>query len=206
METIDIYLKSVREIPLLSKSQELDLFKRYQEGDDRAFQKLIEHNQGLVLKQALYFSRRSRVDVMDLIQQGNLGLIKAIQRFDPERGCRLSTYATTWVRKYCRELAFKRDSLVLVEEPGVDEPSPTATPEEHMEREQNQEDNADFLYEILDDLDVKERLIIEERFAQGRTYMEISQELGWSPEWIRQKEQEIRDHIRVEHGEPDLID
>lgn len=207
MEALDYYLQQVRAIPLLSQKQERELLEAYKlRGDTDAYQTLIERNQGLVVKQALYFANLSNADPMDLVQQGNLGLIRALEKFDVARKTRLSTYATRWISKYCRELAYKRDELVLWGDGGPDEEDLAPSPEEALDLEQHQAELADLLCEILDDLDVKDRVILEERLREGKTLWKISQELGWSTEWIRQKEQAIKEQIKIDYGEPDLRD
>ena len=83
---------------VLSYEEEQELAKRMQEGDQEARKELIEHNLRLVVSIAKKY-RNSGLDFEDLIQEGNTGLLKAVDRFDPEKGYKLSTYATWWIRQ-----------------------------------------------------------------------------------------------------------
>lgn len=93
-----LYFNEMSKIPLLSLEEERELAKRIAEGDDEAFKKLIESNLRLVIKIAKRYSNAS-LSLMDLIQEGNLGLMVAAQKFDLERGCKFSTYAFSWIRQ-----------------------------------------------------------------------------------------------------------
>src|ERR687886_1162344 len=83
---------------LLTHKEEIDLSKRAKAGDDRARKKLVEKNLRLVVSVAKRY-RGMGLPFEDLIQEGNIGLMKAVERFDPERGHRFSTYATWWIRQ-----------------------------------------------------------------------------------------------------------
>jgi RNA polymerase nonessential primary-like sigma factor len=91
------YLAAVGSRPLLTAEQEHAYAMRAREGDFQARQKMIEHNLRLVVSIARNFQNRG-VTFLDLIEEGNLGLIHALDRFEPERGFRFSTYATWWIR------------------------------------------------------------------------------------------------------------
>ncbi len=95
------YLKDIDSAgPLLTSEEELELAKRCREGDTDAKNTLIEKNLRLVLSIAKhYMISSSQLDFMDLIQAGNIGLIKAAEKFDPDRGFKFSTYATWWIRQ-----------------------------------------------------------------------------------------------------------
>ena len=92
------YLAEISKIPLLSSSEEVRLAKKAREGDGAARRKLIVSNLRLVVsvaKKYLYYG----LPLLDLIEEGNLGLMKAVDRYDPDRGCKFSTYATWWIRQ-----------------------------------------------------------------------------------------------------------
>jgi RNA polymerase nonessential primary-like sigma factor len=93
-----IYLNEIGFSPLLTHKEEIFLARRVQKGDEAARKKMIESNLRLVVK----ISRRYMycgLDLLDLIEEGNLGLIKAVEKFDPNMGFRFSTYATWWIRQ-----------------------------------------------------------------------------------------------------------
>jgi RNA polymerase nonessential primary-like sigma factor len=92
------YLDEIGLSPLLSADEEKDLSRRAQDGDESARQRMIESNLRLVVKIARRYLNRG-LPLLDLIEEGNLGLIHAVKKFDPERGFRFSTYATWWIRQ-----------------------------------------------------------------------------------------------------------
>lgn len=92
------YLKEINRYPLLSADEEVDLARKARNGDVEARKKLIVANLRLVITIARTFSTYG-VPFLDLVEEGNLGLIKAVGRFDPERGFRFSTYASWWIRQ-----------------------------------------------------------------------------------------------------------
>jgi len=93
-----LYLKEISKIPLLSVEEEKALGHRAQAGDKDALQKLIESNLRFVIKIAKKY-RASGLPFLDLINEGNVGLIEAARRFDPERGVRFTSYAVWWIRQ-----------------------------------------------------------------------------------------------------------
>lgn len=97
-DPVRMYLKEIGTVPLLSSEEELDLAKRKQEGDEYAKQKLIEANLRLVVSIAKRYTGRG-MSFLDLVQEGNLGLIKGVEKFDYTKGFKLSTYATWWIRQ-----------------------------------------------------------------------------------------------------------
>ncbi len=97
-DPVRMYLREIGKIPLLTYSQELDLAKRILAGDERAKQKLAESNLRLVVSIAKKYVGRGML-FLDLIQEGNMGLIKAVEKFDYKKGYKFSTYATWWIRQ-----------------------------------------------------------------------------------------------------------
>ena len=93
-----VYLKEISGIPLLTREQEVDLARRIAAGDEAAKQRLIESNLRLVVQVARRYLNRG-LPLGDLIEEGNLGLMRAVEKFDGERGVRFSTYATWWIRQ-----------------------------------------------------------------------------------------------------------
>ena len=106
------YMSEIRKYPPLTREEERKLARRYREtGDREALFRLITANLLLVVRIALSF-RRALKNLLDLVQEGNVGLLQAIERFDPEMGVRLPTYAAYWVRAYM--VKFLLDNVRLV--------------------------------------------------------------------------------------------
>lgn len=97
-DPVRMYLKEIGKIPLLTSDEEIELAKRMAEGDAEAKKRLAEANLRLVVSIAKKYSGRG-MQLLDLIQEGNLGLIKAVEKFDYQKGFKFSTYATWWIRQ-----------------------------------------------------------------------------------------------------------
>lgn len=97
-EAIRAYLNRIKDIPLLTAKEEKELARKIKKGDRRAKKKLIEANLKLVINIAKRYTRLG-LPLMDLIAEGNLGLMKAVERFDGRKGFRFSTYAAWWIRQ-----------------------------------------------------------------------------------------------------------
>lgn len=97
-DSVKMYLKDIGQVPLLSKDEEKDLAKKMTEGDGRAKERLSEANLRLVVSIAKRYVGRG-MQFLDLIQEGNLGLMKAVEKFDYTKGFKFSTYATWWIRQ-----------------------------------------------------------------------------------------------------------
>ena len=97
-DPVRMYLKEIGTVPLLSAEEELSLAKRKAEGDEYAKERLIEANLRLVVSIAKRYTGRG-MSFLDLVQEGNLGLIKGVEKFDYTKGYKLSTYATWWIRQ-----------------------------------------------------------------------------------------------------------
>ena len=97
-DPVRMYLKEIGKVPLLSAEEEIELAKRMEEGDEAAKKRLAEANLRLVVSIAKRYVGRGML-FLDLIQEGNLGLIKAVEKFDYRKGYKFSTYATWWIRQ-----------------------------------------------------------------------------------------------------------
>ncbi|HIE55145.1 MAG TPA: sigma-70 family RNA polymerase sigma factor, partial [Chromatiaceae bacterium] len=97
MDATQLYLREIGAANLLSAEEEISLALRIREGDEAARVRMIESNLRLVVKIARRYLNRG-LSLLDLIEEGNLGLIRAVEKFDPDRGFRFSTYATWWIR------------------------------------------------------------------------------------------------------------
>ena len=99
-DPVKIYLKEIGKVTLLLPEEEVELAQRMQNGDEEAKKQLCESNLRLVVSIAKRYSGRNGLSFLDLIQEGNLGLLKAVEKFDYTKGFRFSTYATWWVRQH----------------------------------------------------------------------------------------------------------
>ena len=97
-DSVRLHLREIGKIPLLSAEEELELAKRVKEGDKKAKDKMAEANMRLVVSIAKRYSGRG-LDFLDLIQEGHTGLLRAVEKFDPDKGFKFSTYATWWIRQ-----------------------------------------------------------------------------------------------------------
>lgn len=97
-DSVRLYLREIGKIPLLSNEEEVDLAYRIVKGEKKAKDKMVEANMRLVVSIAKRYSGRG-LDFLDLIQEGNTGLLRAVEKFDPDKGFKFSTYATWWIRQ-----------------------------------------------------------------------------------------------------------
>lgn len=97
-DSVRLYLREIGKIPLLSAEEEMELAQRVIQGDKKAKDKMAEANMRLVVSIAKRYSGRG-LDFLDLIQEGNTGLLRAVEKFDPDKGFKFSTYATWWIRQ-----------------------------------------------------------------------------------------------------------
>ncbi len=98
MDSIRTYLKDVRPIPLLTAEEEVDLARRVQKGDKEARDKMIRANLRLVISIAKRYANLG-IPLSDLIEEGNIGLMRSVDKFDPEKGYRFSTYSAWWIKQ-----------------------------------------------------------------------------------------------------------
>jgi len=113
-EPLDMYMREIQQHPLLAPQEEHDLAVRYtKSGDVAAAAKLVTANLRLVVKIA-YEYRRAYRNIMDLIQEGNIGLMQAVKRYDPYRGVKLSSYAAWWIRAYMLRFILNNWRLVKI--------------------------------------------------------------------------------------------
>ena len=110
-DSLSSYFNTIRKYPLLSSEQETEIGKKAKLGDKRSIDLMITSNLRLVVKIAKNYRARG-VPLLDLIEEGNLGLIHAVQKFEPERGFRFSTYATWWIRQSIEQAVMIQSRLV----------------------------------------------------------------------------------------------
>jgi len=99
MDAIRLYLKDIKNLPLLTPEEEISLANKIKRGDKAARAKMIQSNLRLVINIAKRYSHLG-VSILDLIEEGNMGLMKAVEKFNPKKGYRFSTYAAWWIRQY----------------------------------------------------------------------------------------------------------
>lgn len=99
MDAIKLYLRAIKDIPLLTAEEEKSLARKIKRGNALARRKMIQSNLRLVINIAKRYSKLG-VPMMDLIEEGNLGLIKAVKKYNPHKGYRFSTYAAWWIKQY----------------------------------------------------------------------------------------------------------
>ncbi|OGF24629.1 RNA polymerase sigma factor RpoD [Candidatus Falkowbacteria bacterium RIFCSPLOWO2_12_FULL_45_13] len=98
-DSIQMYLREIGKVPLLSSAEEIELAKRKEKGDKEAEKKIIEANLRLVVSIAKKFTGSKGLSLLDLIQEGNIGLFRAVEKFEYRKGYKFSTYATWWIRQ-----------------------------------------------------------------------------------------------------------
>ncbi len=98
---VELYLSEISKYPLLAPEEERDLARRIARGDEEARHDMIRSNLRLVVSIAKKYNDRG-MSLLDLIEEGNLGLLKAVTRFSPDEGCKFSTYATWWIKQTIR--------------------------------------------------------------------------------------------------------
>jgi RNA polymerase primary sigma factor len=113
MEAIRTYLKEIRHIPLLTAKEEIELSKRIKKGDKAAREQMIRSNLRLVINIAKRYGFLG-IPLMDLIEEGNIGLMKAVEKFNPKKGYRFSTYAAWWIRQSITRSISEQGKMIRV--------------------------------------------------------------------------------------------
>jgi len=115
-ETVDLieqYYKEIRTAPLLTKEEEIHYTRRLRQGDEAARQQMIKSNLRLVVKIAKRYIK-SGIPILDLIEEGNLGLMRAVEKFDPDKGFRFSTYGAWWIQQTIERAIMNQSRTVRV--------------------------------------------------------------------------------------------
>jgi len=112
-ESIKTYLKEIRHIPLLKAKEEIELSKKIKKGDKEARQKMINSNLRLVINIAKKYMNFG-IPLMDLIEEGNIGLMRAVDKFNPEKGFRFSTYAAWWIKQSITRAIIEQGKIIRI--------------------------------------------------------------------------------------------
>jgi len=113
MDAIKLYLRDIRDLPLLTQPEEKALAEKVKKGNKKARQKMIQSNLRLVINIAKKYSYLG-VPMLDLIEEGNLGLMKAVSKYDPYKGYRFSTYAAWWIKQYITRAVANQGKTVRI--------------------------------------------------------------------------------------------
>ena len=148
-DSVRLYLREIGKIPLLSAEEEMDLARRIIEGDKKAKDKMAEANMRLVVSIAKRYSGRG-LDFLDLIQEGNTGLLRAVEKFDPDKGFKFSTYATWWIRQAITRAIADQARTIRIPVHMVETINKLLRTQRRMTQELNREPTIDELAKELD--------------------------------------------------------
>lgn len=148
-DSVRLYLREIGKIPLLTGEEELALAKRVVAGDKKAKDKMAEANMRLVVSIAKRYSGRG-LDFLDLIQEGNTGLLRAVEKFDPDKGFKFSTYATWWIRQAITRAIADQARTIRIPVHMVETINKLLRTQRRMTQELNREPTIDELAEELE--------------------------------------------------------
>lgn len=148
-DVTQIYLNEIGSRPLLTPEQEFDFAQKARQGDFMARQKMIEHNLRLVVNIAKHYLNRG-IPLLDLVEEGNLGLIHALEKFEPERGFRFSTYATWWIRQSIERAIMNQSRTIRLPVHVVKEINLVLRAIRHLEAANSRETSVDEIAHLID--------------------------------------------------------
>jgi RNA polymerase nonessential primary-like sigma factor len=166
MDATQIYLNEIGFSPLLSPEEEVHFARLARKGDDAGRKRMIESNLRLVVKIARRYVNRG-LTLLDLIEEGNLGLIRAVEKFDPERGFRFSTYATWWIRQTIERAIMNQTRTIRLPIHVVKELNVYLRAARELTQKLDHEPSAEEIAELLEKpvKDVKRMLGLNERIT-----------------------------------------
>jgi RNA polymerase nonessential primary-like sigma factor len=138
-----IYLKEIGRNPLLTRDEEAELTQKVKKGDSEAWQKMIKCNLRLVVSIAKkYLSRHHTIPLSDLISEGNIGMMHALDKFEPDRGLRFSTYATWWIRQNIERAIMNQSRTIRIPVHAIKRMNVILRAFRHLEKHQEMEPKA----------------------------------------------------------------
>ncbi|KZY63764.1 RNA polymerase sigma factor RpoS [Oleiphilus sp. HI0071] len=170
LDATQMYLNEIGFSPLLSAEEEVHFARLAQKGDEAGRKRMIESNLRLVVKIARRYVNRG-LTLLDLIEEGNLGLIRAVEKFDPERGFRFSTYATWWIRQTIERAIMNQTRTIRLPIHVVKELNLYLRAARELTQKLDHEPSAEEIADLLDKpvADVKKMLGLNERVASVDT-------------------------------------
>ncbi len=178
-DATQLYLNEIGQNALLTAVQERELAFKVQAGDFPARQKMIEHNLRLVVNIAKHYVNRG-VPLLDLIEEGNLGLIHALEKFEPERGFRFSTYATWWIRQNVERAIMNQSRTIRLPVHIIKELNVYLRAQRHLEARSETEPTAEDVASLLgkDVEEVRRVLNLNERMASLDAPLDVDPSLS----------------------------
>ncbi|OQA33443.1 MAG: RNA polymerase sigma factor RpoS [Betaproteobacteria bacterium ADurb.Bin341] len=173
-DVTQVYLNEIGAKPLLKPEEEVETARRLRAGDFSARQKMIEHNLRLVVNIAKHYLNRG-VPLLDLIEEGNLGLIHALEKFDPERGFRFSTYATWWIRQSIERAIMNQSRTIRLPVHVVKEINVVLRAIRHLEAADERDTTVERIAALIDRpaADIRRILVLNEHIASLDAPLEI---------------------------------
>ncbi len=173
-DVTQLYLNEIGAKPLLTPEDELATSRLVRAGDFAARQKMIEHNLRLVVNIAKHYLNRG-IPLLDLVEEGNLGLIHALEKFDPERGFRFSTYATWWIRQNIERGIMNQSRTIRLPVHVVKEINVVLRAMRHLESAERRESTIERVAALIDRPveDVRRVLTLNEHIASLDAPLEI---------------------------------